>query len=499
MLAADLGVALGTVAVSSRGVVSVPTTLTNTGDAAYKAGGSINYFLSADQTLDSTDALWLSRDLPRINAGGTRTVRVQANAPAQLIADGDHGAVPAGNYYIIAQIDPSDDAANSDTTNDVAASTTTVGVTYQFGSVNGKRMDLTVGLGDGATATFHLDGPGTGTLAVDSAGNISLTLANTTTRSSVSVRTSRRADITLSSVTVNGSLDRLSLDRIDIDGNLTITGSVRSITAGDITGGTVSIGAASRSMDLWLGDLTDVSITSASAIRTLVVGSWVDSDASQDALTAPSIGKLASLGDFDANVEITGNGTSATASTLGGVTINGAANGTWSITGKAGDLIFRSTSDGFGINVTRSLRSFVVVDDATGTVAASSVTKVDIRGDADGLTVLAGANLGTDAALGGSGAGADAFAAGTIGSITVRGSITDSVFAAGLSPTDSILLNGNDTFVTGTSSINRVSVRGDVSTSFFAAPTLPSTARINSVSITTANDPRFVSTLTGTA
>jgi hypothetical protein len=58
-------------------------------------------------------------------------------------------------------------------------------------------------------------------------------------------------------------------------------------------------------------------------------------------------------------------------------------------------------------------------------------------------TILAGADLGADFAFGGTGAAADAFGAGRIGEVTIKGKVTASVLAAGLNPLDAILHNGD--------------------------------------------------------
>ena len=82
-------------------------------------------------------------------------------------------------------------------------------------------------------------------------------------------------------------------------------------------------------------------------------------------------------------------------------------------------------------------------------------------------TVLAGANLGSDGLLGGTGAAADTFGAGTIGTLHVSGAINSSSFiGAGVNPTDGTFGNGNDTSA-GTGLIKTIFAKSADSTTRF--------------------------------
>jgi hypothetical protein len=107
-------------------------------------------------------------------------------------------------------------------------------------------------------------------------------------------------------------------------------------------------------------------------------------------------------------------------------------------------------------------------------------------------TILAGADLGADFALGGSGAAADTFRAGRIGAVTIKGSVTASVVAAGLNPLDGVLHNG-DAIIGGlTSKIAALTIKGSASAdSYFAAGKFVPPVKIGPLTITPANDRRF--------
>jgi hypothetical protein len=88
--------------------------------------------------------------------------------------------------------------------------------------------------------------------------------------------------------------------------------------------------------------------------------------------------------------------------------------------------------------------------------------------DAD---ILAGANLGSDGQLGGTGPAADTFAGAAIGKLKVSGAVTNSLVAAGLDPANGELLAAGNTVLGGTASrIGSVAIRGglDLATHFIA-------------------------------
>jgi hypothetical protein len=82
---------------------------------------SVNLYASVDQTLDSSDLL-LFQTRPakvRIAAGKSKTVRVSGKLPATF---------PSGNFYLLGQVNPSGAIVESDTTNNVGVSASTVTV-----------------------------------------------------------------------------------------------------------------------------------------------------------------------------------------------------------------------------------------------------------------------------------------------------------------------------------------------------------------------------------
>jgi hypothetical protein len=104
----------------------------------------------------------------------------------------------------------------------------------------------------------------------------------------------------------------------------------------------------------------------------------------------------------------------------------------------------------------------------SGTLAAAgNIGSFALRGDLAGGSVLAGANLGGNAALGG---GDDVFAAAVISKFSVAGSVAAAVVGAGFDPVDGNLLNGGAVVGGPGSVIRSVTVRRTVDTAsrFFA-------------------------------
>lgn len=121
-------------------------------------------------------------------------------------------------------------------------------------------------------------------------------------------------------------------------------------------------------------------------------------------------------------------------------------------------------------------------------IAAISAAK-DVRNS----TILAGADLGSDHAFGGSDTAADTLAGGTIGKVSILGEAVAAIIGAGLSSTDSILKNPDDSIIGGLlSKIGSVIVKGAAdSDSYFAAGAYGKTS-IAGAPVVPATDSRFL-------
>lgn len=157
------------------------------------------------------------------------------------------------------------------------------------------------------------------------------------------------------------------------------------------------------------------------------------------------------------------------------------------------------------VDLVGSLAALGNVGDATlgsingGTFAATSVTgTLMVKGNVSNATILIGANLGQDGKLGGIGANADTFGAGSLAKLVVNGNMTGSIVRVGVDPVDGIFGNGNDVIVGGTTSKPGIlSIVGTMTNSQFFAGALPATASINGATITLAGNPSFSTDVQG--
>ncbi|HEY2588594.1 MAG TPA: sialidase family protein [Tepidisphaeraceae bacterium] len=112
---------------------------------------------------------------------------------------------------------------------------------------------------DGTIVTFQLN-RGHGYLFTDSSGNLELRLSATTTSSALSITArngSRR--VSLSNVSVLGSLSSINATSADITGTFAVSGSVKQANVGTVSGGTFSAGGT-------IGNLTVASLTNANVL-----------------------------------------------------------------------------------------------------------------------------------------------------------------------------------------------------------------------------------------
>lgn len=98
------------------------------------------------------------------------------------------------------------------------------------------------------------------------------------------------------------------------------------------------------------------------------------------------------------------------------------------------------TSDVFGTASVRGALGKLDLGTLSGVLAAAgNIGNATFRGDLAGATVVAGADLGADALIGG---GDDVYASASITKFNVAGTVAASVVGAGLDPVDGIFING---------------------------------------------------------
>lgn len=429
--AAEVSVQVTSVALPSvvvpgdKGTISF--TLTNNGSAAVSGHLNVQLYASASGSIDS-NAVQFS--IPALNA---KSINLK---PGHSIKVTTKFIVPvtlsAGSYDLIVRGVPGAGLTSSQVFGG-AVTSSLIDLVSEFGTVgNRKNVTLVHQNVDGSQTLYSLTGPGTGTLDVSSTG---VTLDKTTGASQLKIVTRGGSKlVSISTLTVNGSLGKFIAPNTANLTSVNVSGAVGQMTVGSITGGSVQVGSASK---LTLGTLSNSSVTSKGAIGSLSVNTWTGSTTMT--LAATSIGNLSSKGEFDPTVSLHGAGETLRSANIGGA-VNTAQ---WAVHGSIGSVF--------------------------------------IKGACSDMGIFAGTDFGPDNARGGSD---DTFAAGSIGALVIGGNVTGSLFAAGLGSDGATLIPG--------SSITVINIKGtvDANTAILAA-SLPSIAVINGSPVKTAGNKTF--------
>jgi hypothetical protein len=346
-----------------------------------------------------TSPFGLYANFPGISATDTHYSEDALNAPLDAanphkfrffpLENADGSAVP--NAYVLAAEDYNGTAYHS-FTNAVAiirnvepasaASTTT-------SSFGGKQV-ATYTDAAGHKVTLKLAGPGTGQATFDqgNANPTSITLANTTAASTFTIIVAG-GTTSVGSIDVTGSLARLSAKTTQLQGDLTIGGSLGTAQlAGAMGGHALSVGSG-RIANLSLGQVADLSLNSAGPIGTLQATSWMASGGA-DVIMAPSIARLTVSDVFAPSIDLTGAGTD-----LGSASIGSAiGSGSWTIAGTAGAIRAASVVPGW-TGTFGAVGTFSTSGDFAGTLNAGRISAIRVGGTIMGGQVRATGNIGT--------------------------------------------------------------------------------------------------------
>lgn len=279
-----------------------------------------------------------------------------------------------GTYAFEATIDSGNTMTEIDESNNTATTIDTTDLVWRFGNVaTEKSVALSAVDADGTVAVFTLTGKGTGQV-MEINGRLTLSLAQTDSASRVSVAVKAAAGndgvFNLQDILVGDagnaadrtSLGKLTAPAMSVQGDIAITGDVKSLQLFDLLDSTVTIGPASSPTSaaaLHFHVINNSSITSLAPLASLTAVQWIDSDDQADLLQAPWIGTLtvagqkavaakgidALDGDFAADIELTGR---AKLPSLGTTSIAGSVGSDvratrWSIAGATGGLTVKGT------------------------------------------------------------------------------------------------------------------------------------------------------------
>lgn len=180
----------------------------------------------------------------------------------------------------------------------------------------------------GASVTVSVSGPGTATLYFPAGdGNKDLdtvVLTDTTTRSKLNFTTKARAITNVSSISSSAPFG-LNGKSINLNGDLSgpvVTATVASVNGTNIPLNAIFTLAAGTNPTLTLGNVTDLSISSAAAVKTITVNSWTDSNGN-DTITVPTLTTYTNKSNSAVLISATG-GSIKTFSVKGNITSGGA-------------------------------------------------------------------------------------------------------------------------------------------------------------------------------
>ncbi len=480
--------------------LEVPLQIINVGTTAAVGTVRLDFYLSLDTTLNpGTDILM------RSYTGEPLSLSVYTGDPNDIGTLSPDMFIPAGTapgtYFLIVRVIPDSNIGDFNQSNNLSVSDDPVALARRFGDFSGRtNVALTLVDTDGTQVRFTQTGGGYGEVA-PSADGFGVTIFNGGVSSSVSVVVGTGGDgkYDFTSIAINGSVGSFNAPQGRLRGPLTATTGFGAMTFGDVVGPlTITVPATSQTPSFTLGNVSELSINSAVGIDSITVTSWFDTAGPTDVIRAPWLGSLTSTNNFYPNIRLSGRGGGQP--TLGPVNITGVIKrGSWSINGIGSTLNIFATTVFWSASYNGPVTSLTTGGSYRGVFTASSIGSITSGRDILLSHILAGAYLGDDGVFGGSGANADTYGAGTIGTIDVFHNIAGVTIAAGLSPVDGVFRNGNDAIIGGTaSSIGRVTVGnifGAVARLITNVHSGPVT--VNGVALNTSTNTRFASSAAG--
>ncbi|WP_420382221.1 Ig-like domain-containing protein [Novosphingobium sp.] len=348
---------------------------------------------------------------------------------------------------------------------------------------------------DGTQIQIVMTGAGHWQLLQGAGADPTLQFTGTNSTTTVTILTSGGdGRFALSDVTVGGSIKAISASKVDLDGNVAISGSITSLVLGNVNGpSTLSVTGSATIAKLSLGLVKDLTVNAAGSIGTLSVQDWSSSASGVNLITGSSIGLLSSAGNFNASLNLSGQGT--VGAVLTSASINGTlGGGTWYVKGNVGQISAKTVAQGWRGDVVGAMSQLLTSGDFDGQVAVAVLNSLAVGGNLANADILVGADLGQDATLGGTGLNADTFGQGVLASVRVTGAVTNSQIRVGVDPVDGVYDNGNDVLASGKGSqIQQLVVGGALDTnSLIEARTLPVNVRVNGKTIDPLADNHFV-------
>ncbi len=330
-------------------------------------------------------------------------------------------------------------------------------------------------------------------------GTISrLEVLDSTPKTSVAITSPRGTHADINEIVVDGPLGKLVGTTTRVHGDVTIGGSPATLTLDSIEDGAIMLGApapgAVKPVAITIASVTDSSLVSGTPIKSLKLGQWLDTDATDDTITADSLAALTTTGDFQADLTLNGG---AAALTLGSAKIGGAlTQSAWDISGATGAITLTGSAGGwqgaFGAVKSLTAKANLAVAMTAYSLGTLSVTG-NLQDSILNFTMAPVAGNLRLAALGtmtvkGSAVDTVLRSDGNVGSITV-GTAEGSTFFAGVS--DLVAMRPSDLAdFTSDATIGKFTVKGILGQAVAFSDSILAARRLGTVAIVSA-DPAF--------
>ncbi|MEO8859558.1 MAG: Ig-like domain-containing protein, partial [Burkholderiaceae bacterium] len=340
---------------------------------------------------------------------------------------------------------------------------------------------------DGTTATVQINGPGTGSFE-DNSGVFTLHIDGSTAATTVRLLTSGGdGRVVLGGVDAAGAVGTADLGNAALQGLAQFGAGVGTLRLASMANASVVHNGSGMFTLEVAGDVSDSELMAAGASVAISAQSWGSSSAGASRIDVAALRSVSTTGDFNTDLGVNGIGVSGYV--LSSVQIGGAIGaGHWNVVGRANLISAQSTGADWHANVTNTLAQLLVRNDASGWLSVAGLQMLQVGGSLRGLTLLVGADLGAVAELGGSGANADSFKAGTLARVRVTGDIVDSRILVSVDPVNGVVNDGNDRQLgTATQRLQELIVGGHLlgSTSI-VAPAFPATVKVGGATLAPA-------------
>lgn len=215
-----------------------------------------------------------------------------------------------------------------------------------------------------------------------------ITLSSTTSKSSLTFNVVGGGTTSISGIQINGDLNSLSATSVNINGNIAVSGDLKSAKIYAANSGTFTISGTAPVSSLLIGQADNFNLTTAGSINNLTAGQWEGASA----INAPSIKTLKIPGIFSAQLILSNSSLALNSAIFGSLL----AGNPWAISGSAKKISAGSVAPGFAANFGGSIHSLVVSSNLAGDFTAAAINNMLVKGNLSAATITLTNTSGTD-------------------------------------------------------------------------------------------------------